>query len=163
MQQRRELERLVRLSRLLLMASNLVVLLPIACAHHWSDALLLTLATTSASLVHPIREALYGAALPQTSERVQWWLSQADHAGAVLGILGLGSWALVRDNLFIVSSALALMLASQLVRRLGLEDELAIKLYTVLRCTWHVLAEGLIAYMAVTLYADEARLARLIH
>ncbi len=69
-----------------------------------------------------------------------------------------GSLALLCDHWVLVTLALFAMLASEVAMFAGLREEEAIRWRTCLHAPWHCLSIGVLAYLAVTTYADEPRL-----
>lgn len=145
-------------SKLLLALTNLVALLPIAYACHWSDKAVLAVAMLCSTAHHCVEQRYYGPPLIQASQRQQWWLLQADRTSALLAILWLGTWRQLREEWGMIAVALLLMLASEAVMFLGLQPKTAIELRTTLHGTWHFAALCFLALSAVGKYAHEERL-----
>lgn len=153
-----KLFRMGLVSKWLLALSNLVAIWPIIYCSREGDALLLVLACCISFVHHAAEMRYYAPNIIHLSPRVRWWLWKADQAGAVVAILGLGSLGLLRQKWISVTTALLFMLGSEAVMYAQRPIEWQIEWRTMLHITWHFLSLGWIAYLAVTIYADEERL-----
>lgn len=101
----------------------------------------------------------YEPALWEVSERTAWWFLKNDQFGAVLAILTLGSWELLRDFKWSVFLGFALMLGSEIVMYVPhLNGPTRIFWRTLLHVGWHFLSLGYVASISVGQYAKEERL-----
>ena len=149
-----------RLSKWFLTLSNLVALWPMLYCVYESDTLLLALTCLISTFHHAAEMRYYAPSLIRVSPRVRWWLWKADQAGAAVAILGLGSLELLRREWFLVAVALLLMLGSEAVMYTRWTAERQIDARTYLHTAWHLLSLGWLAWLAVTTYAHEERLAQ---
>ena len=154
------------IDKLLLVITNFASIYPLLHCRSMRDVILIGMASIVSSLHHSAEERFYGPVLLAVTPEKQWWLLQADRFFAFLAIVGVGSWKLFYKEWFIIVMAFLAMLASDGV--MYIPDSLIFHnnkrfMRVVLHSFWHLVAEGYIAYMAVTRYGGEPRLYSSIH
>jgi hypothetical protein len=125
------------------------------------DAILIGMAALASSIHHAAEKRFYGPVLLSMKPHKQWWFLQADRFFAFLAIMGVGSLKLLMEKWFLIGVVFLAMLLSDGVMYLPewLVSHNHQRLARVmLHSFWHLVAEGYLAYQAVTRYGGEPRL-----
>jgi hypothetical protein len=154
------------LDKVILTITNFVAIIPFYYASSWFDMCLITAASVSSILYHMAEVRYYEPGLFRATPKQQWWLLQRDRVLAVTAILGLGSFNLLFNHYMLIFVALTCLLISDVVMYIP-DDYLHFHTKRHIRVfshsLWHILAEGVIAYLAVTHYKNETRLYQYIN
>jgi len=121
-------------------------------------ALSITIATFCSMIHHADETRFYGPAILDFSPLTQFILLQLDRLGAILPIIIVGGPDIVRDYLVWIILLLGIMLGSDLVFYPPSSYYLSFSTQRFLRIAlhtpWHIGALGIMAYVAVTDYAN---------
>jgi hypothetical protein len=148
------------LDKVILTITNFVAIIPLWYATCWVDMWLISAAAVSSILHHMAEVRYYEPALYRATPKQQWWLLQRDRIFAVAAILGLGSFNLLFNHYVLITTALVCLLIAEVVMYipddyLHFHSKRHIRVFS--HSLWHILAEGVIAYLAVTHCKHEPR------